>query len=172
MDDQKPKGGAIFAYGIDTLGALIAWNKATELGYMGSRTTRRADIAFVANDLKLLRMCPEAITEPPPGRPAPPTDVRAAIVPAGDAVRVAWKDASDDEIGFRVERRMGDGPWHTIAYRPPRIQGAPENPQEWVDFLAPPGEPLSYRVWAVNAQDEGGPSDMAGPITLQTGGQR
>jgi hypothetical protein len=172
MDDQKPKGGAIFAYGIDTLGALIAWNKATELGYMGSRTTRRADIAFVSNDHKLLRPCPEAVTEPPPGKPAPPTDVRAAAIPAGDAVRITWKDASDDEIGFRVERRTGDGPWHTIAYRPPRIQGAPENPQEWVDFLAPPAKPLSYRVWAVNAQDEGGPSDVAGPITLQTGGQR
>ena len=172
MDDQKPKGGAIFAYGIDTLGALIAWNKATELGYMGGHNTRRADIAFVGNDLKLLRLCPEAVTQPAPGTPAPPTDVRAAITPAGDAVRITWKDASDNEVGFRVERRIGEGPWHTIAYRPPRIQGAKENPQEWVDHLASPGKPLSYRVVAINAADEGGVSDTAGPNRLQVGGQR
>jgi hypothetical protein len=171
MDDQRPKGGAIFAYGIDTLGALIAWNKATELGYMGSRTTRRADITFVGNDYKLLRMCPEAVTQPSPALPAPPAGVRVAATPAGDAVRISWRDASDNEIGFRVERRIGEGQWHTIAYRPPRIEGAKENPQEWVDYLAPSGKSLSYRVLAVNAQDEGGASVLAGPITFQTGVQ-
>jgi hypothetical protein len=172
MDEQKPKGGAIYAYGIDTLGALMAWNKAPDLGYMGSRDTRRADIAFVANESKQLRVCPEAVTQPAAGRPAPPTDVQAAIIPAGDAVRVTWKDAASDEIGFRVERRIGEGAWHTIAYRPPRIEGAKENPQEWVDFLAPAGKPLTYRVLAVNARDEGGASFVVGPVTILSGVRR
>ena len=71
------------------------------------------------------------------------------------AVMVTWTDAGEGEIGFRVERRIDGGPWHAIAYRPPRIEGTPENPQAWVDFTAPSGRALRYRVLAIGATDEG-----------------
>ena len=70
-----------------------------------------------------------------------------------DAVKVAWEPGSDGAAGYRVDRRIGDGKWQVIAYRPPRLQGDPDNPQEWVDFTAPPGKELTYRVAAIDADD-------------------
>jgi hypothetical protein len=169
--DLHSRKGSICAFDVDMLGALVAWNQATELGFMG-RTTRRADIAFVANHQQVLRACPEALIWPAAGMPAAPVDVKAAAIEGGDAVSVTWRDVAENEIGFRVERRIGGGGWRTIAYRPPRIEGAPENPQAWVDFLAPPGQPLCYRVAAINAQCEGGASGATEPLSLQSGGGR
>jgi hypothetical protein len=163
--DPDSRKGSICAFDVDMLGALVAWNQAPELGFMG-RQTRRADIAFVANHQERLHACAEALVWPAPGKPAAPEDVKAAAIEAGDAVNITWRDASTNEVGFRVERRIATGRWRTIAYRPPRIEGAPENPQTWVDFLAPRGQPLSYRVAAFNAQCEGEASKMTEPIAL------
>ncbi len=76
-----------------------------------------------------------------------------AEVYQADAVKVAWEGASEGAIGFRVERRIAGGKWAVIAYRPPRPQGDPDNPQEWIDFTAPPGKDLTYRVVAIDAED-------------------
>ena len=86
----------------------------------------------------------------------------------GDAVKVAWAaSASNGGIGFRVERRIGEGKWQVIAYRPPRPQGDADNPQEWVDFTAPPRKELTYRVVAVNADDtDKGASKPTEAVTL------
>ena len=100
------------------------------------------------------------------GKLAKPSQVRADVF--GDvAVRITWTDASDNEAGFRVDRRIGDGRWTAIAYRPPRIQGDKNNPQMWIDYLAPPGKPLAYRVVAVNGKDDDrGVSDLTPAVTL------
>ncbi|HEX5270172.1 MAG TPA: hypothetical protein VFW33_06795, partial [Gemmataceae bacterium] len=80
---------------------------------------------------------------------------------------VAWAEASGGALGYRVERRIGEGKWQVIAYRPPRPQGDPENPPEWVDFTAPPGKELTYRVVAVNADDsDKGASKPTEAVTL------
>ena len=102
----------------------------------------------------------------PSGRPLAPIQVRAEIM-EGDAVRIQWADASDNEIGFRVDRQIGNGPWSPIAYRPPRIEGTAVNLQTWVDFLAPAGRPLRYRVVAVNPEDSSAAASAATePIRL------
>ena len=88
----------------------------------------------------------------PGGKCKPPRDVRAEVV-ENSAIRITWTDASDNEGGFRVDRKIGGAAWTPIAYRPPRIQGHPENPQQWIDYLAPPGKPLSYRVVSVDEKD-------------------
>ena len=135
---------------------------------------KMADCAFVAN--KGDRVMPDDKTVARLGLPAPLTaDAGRSIAPTkvtaeayqGDAVKVAWADASDGAIGFRVERRIGDGKWQMIAYRPPRPQGDAENPQEWVDFTAPPGKELTYRVVAVDADDDDkGASKPSEPVSL------
>ena len=85
------------------------------------------------------------------------------------AVRITWTDASNNEAGFRVDRKIDDGAWTTIAYRPPRIQGDANNPQMWLDYLAPIGRPLVYRVVAVNSKDDDqGASEPTSPVTLRT----
>ena len=163
--EATPKGGSIYAYGINTLGALIAWNQTAGIGVVGGPNWRRADIALIAN-LSHLRACPEALLWPAPGLPNTAVDFRTKPNYDGDAVIIDWTDTANNEIGFRVERQIGGGPWMIIAYRPPRIQGAEENPQRWVDFLAPSGVPLRYRVTAINAQCEGVPTADSAPVTL------
>ncbi len=74
-----------------------------------------------------------------------------------DAVRITWKDASNNEAGFRVDRRIDDIKWAAIAYRPPQIAGDPGNRPEWIDFLAPTERPLVYRVVALNTKDNDAP---------------
>jgi hypothetical protein len=94
----------------------------------------------------------DVLTESPNGRPSTPADVQAAIH-EDDAVRIAWRDTSDSELGFRVERQVDGGRWHTIAYRPRQSERHEENPAEWIDFLAPRERDLRYRIIACDVQD-------------------
>jgi hypothetical protein len=64
-------------------------------------------------------------------------------------------------MGYRVDRQIEGGPWHTIAYRPPQTTGHPMNPPAWVDFLAPPGKKLSYRVLALTGHPDIGRASEA-----------
>jgi hypothetical protein len=90
-----------------------------------------------------------------------------ASVYQGDAVKITWAAPSGKEAGFRVERRIGEGKWQTIAYRPPHLQGDRDNPQAWVDFTAPPGRALTYRVVTVFADDSAkGASRPTRAVTL------
>ena len=157
--------GFMGAFAVETLGALIAWNKTS--GWVGALNPGKfADLAFVANEAgQGIRCQDKAVTESK-GVPAPPKDVKAESY-QGDAVKVTWTDASDNEIGFRVDRQMAGGKWTPIAYRPPHVEGSAQNPQAWVDFLAPAGQPLQYRVVAINAEDkDDGASAPTGAVTL------
>ncbi|MCC5838939.1 MAG: hypothetical protein JJT96_02355 [Opitutales bacterium] len=111
-----------------------------------------------------------------------PVDVNAQLLEDG-SVFVSWTDTADNEVGFRVERRVAEGTWHVIAYRPrsnllatltdvqdpldmnrARTQSLVEtpimiaelNPQAWRDYTAPTnsGETIEYRVIAINAMDD------------------
>jgi hypothetical protein len=56
-------------------------------------------------------------------------------------------------LGFRVERQVDGGRWHTIVYRPRQSKRHEKNPAEWVDFLAPRERALRYRVIACDIRD-------------------
>jgi hypothetical protein len=170
-------GGGLGGLDVDCHGLLIAWNQTP--GWVGNlvkkQTRKMTDCAFVANQAG--RVVPDKKAIARLGLPAPrtartggalaaPTQVTASVY-QGDAVQVTWAAAPGEAIGFRVERRMGGRKWQVIAYRPPRLQGDPDNPQAWVDFTAPPGKELSYRVVAVNADDsDKGASRPTGIVTL------
>jgi hypothetical protein len=71
-------------------------------------------------------------------------------------------------MGFRVYRQIEDGPWYTIAFRPPQTEGHERNPPEWVDFTAPRGKKLRYRVMSLSGHpDVGGLSAPSAPIGWQ-----
>jgi hypothetical protein len=160
------EGGYIGAWAVQVHGWLVAWNDIP--GWVGALGGEILDAAYVGNEAGggVHNKSENAITEPPAGEPTAPADVTAEPY-QGDAVMVTWTDTADNEIGFRVDRKIGDGAWTAIAYRPPNVQGTPENPQAWADFTAPPGRRLHYRVVAINVDDgDEGASAVAGPVLI------
>jgi hypothetical protein len=102
----------------------------------------------------------------PAGALVPPTQVEA--VPQGqDAVRISWADAGETEVAYRVDRSIAGGPWTAVAYRPVQKDHHEANPPVWVDFTAPGGKALRYRVVSVNSKDnDEGASQPTPAITL------
>jgi hypothetical protein len=154
--------GGIGGLDVECHGLLVAWNQSP--GWVGnavkSKGVKMADCAFLAgkgehvvpDEKTVKRLELQAPLTANPAAVSPPRKVKAGPY-EGDAVRVTWAGTSNDGIGYRVERRIGGGKWQVIAYRPPRPQGDADNPPEWVDFTAPPGKELTYRVVAVNSDD-------------------
>jgi hypothetical protein len=164
---EKGEGhrGYIGGWNVRTHGAMIAWNKTA--GWAGCTMFPEppTDMTVIANQAdEGAKGHADALTADPGGPLKPPTNVKAEIY-QGDAVKITWQDASDNEIGFRVERRIGGGAWTAIAYRPAHIQGSKYNLQEWVDFVAPPGKKLAYRVVAINSKDDD--SGASAPTTIE-----
>ena len=161
--------GYIGAWNVRMHGCLIAWNVTP--GWVGGVMFPEppTDLAFIANEAEKgirVKGTDNALTTDPGGKLLPPRDVQVGIY-GGDALTISWQDASANEIGFRVDRKIGDGKWTAIAYRPPRREGSTLNPQAWVDFLAPPGRPLRYRVVAIGVMDDdSGASAALPPMVL------
>lgn len=82
---------------------------------------------------------------------------------SGSLVRLSWIDNSDDETGFEIQRRTGDGPFVLIG-----TVGA--NVTSFADTSPTPANSLSYRVRAVGAT---GPSvwASAAAVVVTTGGK-
>jgi hypothetical protein len=173
--------GGIGGLDADCHGLLVGWNQTA--GWVGDAVKRSdvkmTDCAFVANqcdhvvpdEKTLARLGLRApLTAGPRAAPSPPTQVTAAAYQE-DAVRITWAEPSGGAVGFRVERRLARGPWQAIACRPPRREGDPDNPPAWVDFTAPPGKELTYRVVALDAEDsDRGASQPTEAVTLPAAG--
>ncbi len=153
--------GSIGGRDVDCHGLLVGWN--TTLGTVGCVVAKSepalTDCAFIGN--KCDRVLPDAKTiarlkQNPPLTGAAPTVQKINNVTVTshekDAVEIAWTGGAG-AVGFRVERQIAEGKWQVIAYRPPRPQGDAENPASWMDFTAPRGKPLAYRVIAIDADD-------------------
>ncbi|HVS38239.1 MAG TPA: hypothetical protein VMS17_21950 [Gemmataceae bacterium] len=168
--------GGLGGLDADCSGLLIGWNQTA--GWIGDITDRKdvklTDCAFVGN--KAPRVTPDATVAAKLGAAAPLTAAAGALTAPTkvtaegyqkDAVKVDWEGPSEGAIGFRVERRIAGGKWQVIAYRPPRPQGDPDNPPEWIDFTAPPDKELIYRVTALDADDnDKAASEPSAPVTL------
>lgn len=187
--------GFIGGFAVDCRGLLVGWNE-TE-GYAGALNMGRdsADVAIMANmapnimpcDLNLGTGLTAKVIYVPEGVPVAPALTNATVY-QGDAVRVGWQDKSGKpdpapaaeagkrrrvdpclvrETGYRVDRRIGDGAWYTIAFRPPQTVGHALNPPEWIDFTAPRGKPLVYRVVALSGHPRlGAPSQPSVAVQL------
>ncbi len=166
-DKGDGETGYIGGWDVNMAGALFGWNDVP--GWIGSINVGKrtsSDAAFTGNEAGAIKPMPGSQVGDGPTSPTPPGEVAAAVY-EGRGVRVAWTDRCEGEVGFRVDRRAGEGAWRAIAYRPPRIEGHPDNPQVWIDFLAPSGVALRYRVVALNVDDDdAGASQPAGPVTV------
>jgi len=175
---DKGAVGSMGGVDADCHGLLIAWNQTS--GWVGNSVKRdelkMTDCAFVGNkcegvlpdDKTITRLrLPAPITKSPSDTPTAPAKLSVAAYQE-DAVKITWTPASDNEVGFRIDRRIAEGKWQPIAYRPPRVQGDSDNPQEWIDFTAPSAKALTYRVVAINADDtDKGASKPSEAITLK-----
>jgi len=167
-DKGDGETGYIGSWNVNTAGALFGWNVLPGwIGSTGGGQRESTDVAFVGNRAGGgMKPMAGAQVGDVGGKPRKPTRVQANAL-KDVAVQITWTDASSNEAGFRVDRKIDDGAWTAVAYRPPRIQGDKSNPQMWIDFLAPPGRPLVYRVVAVNSKDnDQGASDPTPAITL------
>ncbi len=166
-DKGSGQSSYIGAWNVRIHGMLIAFNRTA--GWVGGKmfSEKPTDTAIVANKAAKDVEAPGGVlTSDPGGSLRAPTDVVAGEY-RDDAVRITWTDQTDNEVGFRVERRIENGPWATIAYRPPQIEKDGYNPPVWVDFLAPSNKTLQYRVAAINsADDDSATSPPSNRITL------
>ncbi|GFO60312.1 laccase [Geomonas silvestris] len=90
------------------------------------------------------------------------TNLAAAMVyPA--AVKLTWSDNSNNEIGFRVERRTGTGAYSVIGT-------ALANAQIFTDTTAALNKSYSYRVIAFNAAGDSTASNIASIATPRVSG--
>ena len=122
-----------------------------------------------------------SFTCPSSGSPAAPDSILVTPDFAKSCIKIRWKDMANNEVAFRIDRRVaGETIWTTIVYRPANVTGSVVtnwqmkdlgtsppgcfhpgtmdlNPQEWYDYLAVPGEFYEYRVSAINCSnnDEG-----------------
>lgn len=168
-DHHQGDGNSSYIGGWDVnmAGVLFGWN--TTAGWVGSINVGKrdaADASFVGNKCSEVKPMKGSQVGDPGGKLTPPSSIQAKAF-EGDAVRITWKDASKNEVGFRVDRKIADGKWTAIAYRPPQIVGDANNRPEWIDYLAPAGKVIVYRVVALNAKDnDDGASDPTKPVTL------
>ena len=155
--------GYMMGWDVDNLGVMMAWNNSpSHVGAVKVSDRHMIDVSFVDNifsgngELKsdcgglscdILDSCTAAL-------PLPPSSVEAHVNDSEGYVEISWEDGSDDEIGFRIDRREADGgQWTTVVYRPRQSLGHPDNEQKWRDYLAASGTTYQYRVVAVNCDD-------------------
>jgi hypothetical protein len=169
-DKGHGQTGYIGGWDVDMAGALFGWNVIP--GWIGSiKVAERssADISFVGNRAGSLKPMKGAQVGNGPDKPAPPLDAKAEIY-ENDAVKITWTDKCDGEAGFRIDRKIAGGKWTPIAYRPPQITGHTDNRPEWIDFLAPSGKKLIYRIVALNAKDDNsGASKSTAAVQISKG---
>jgi len=95
--------------------------------------------------------------QPPPPPHAAPTNL-VTVATSRVGIALTWKDNSDDEQGFKVERQVGGGEWTELARLP---AGA----VAYADSPLPCGTTYAYRVRAFNPGGDTSSSDIAQATT-------
>jgi titin len=93
-----------------------------------------------------------------PNPPAAPNTL-AAIGTNSTTVALTWVDASNNETGFRIERKVAAGAYSLIATRP-------ANTTSYTDGSRTPNTTYNYRVRAYNLGGDSTYSNTAAVITL------
>ncbi len=170
------QSGYMAGYDVNHYGSLWAWN--SNPGWIGSVKPDNSalyDFAVVDNSGGTVMYDnngqADVLISCPGGSPSPPSGVTATS--SGDHVVIDYTDTSGSEAGFRVDRRIDGGAWHTIAYRPRHSDGHVENPTSWHDYCSPCGVALVYRVVSVNCDDtDSGASSETASVTIPCGGDQ
>ncbi len=160
---NQGNGSYMGGYNINQYGSLFAWNTGANT-YGNMSTSTFTDAAFVSNSIAstgtgdLLLSCPGI-------SPTAPTNVLVSLLSDSTGAIITWADASSDEIGFRIDKRIGtSGNWKTVVYRPRHSTGSALNVQMWIDYMIPRGVNFYYRVVAIACSDDNtGASAILGP---------
>lgn len=94
--------------------------------------------------------------QPPAGTPTAPSGLNATL--NGSDVDLTWTENSNNETGFRIERKVGTGSYSTVATT---AAGA----TTYTDTAAPAGATVTYRVIAVNVSGDSLPSNEDSVVT-------
>jgi hypothetical protein len=100
---------------------------------------------------------------PPP--PAAPTWLRVDTVPGtGTQLKLTWQDNSNNETGFKVERKQGCcGPWTALPDAQANLNGTATYTSTGLQCG---GTTYAYRVWAFNAGGTSAKTNEAAKATL------
>lgn len=110
--------------------------------------------------LPALNACSEASTEAEQVvNLDPPTELRASRIPGMVAVQLFWKDNSNAEVGFAIERRQNSGTFRDRIFTIRNVTSAIDS----VDLTI--GATYSYRVRAIRYAESSLPSNVAS-VTL------
>ncbi len=107
---------------------------------------------------------PEVVVQTPTSTPVTveppfaPTDASATST-SPRSVEIRWTDASENESGFRLERRVGQGIFVPITTLPP-------NTTNFLDVSVNAGQAYGYRVVALNSGGDSTPSNAV-DVTVQ-----
>ena len=111
----------------------------------------------------------------------PPTDV--VLVKIENGLKITWNDNAQNEIGFRIDRRVkNSNTWSTIAYRPLQSTtlvpanldgyiGLDQNinAPAWNDYLLSPNTEYDYRVIALDCDENlNGASNIVSYVPVVT----
>lgn len=154
--------GYMGGYDVMNYGHFSAWN--TTQGWVGHTKAESNDLidcAFVANNASggvrtEYGGVGDFVTSDPAGTLSAPANVTAQALStdAYHSAEITWEDTTTAEVAFRIDRKIGtSGTWTPIAYRPRKSIGAPQNEQRWIDYTAPTGVDVFYRVAAIDSND-------------------
>lgn len=165
-ESSGQQNGYMAGWGVHQYGVLWGWNKTSSVGSYSDAAFTLIDVAIVSNEGSVVGSGQNILKSCPSGNPAPPLSVEITFPSDSAYASISWSDNSNNEVGFRVERKTGtQGEWKTLAIRPLNDLGHPENEQVWRDYLLPLNVDFYYRVTAINCDNnDTGASEITGPF--------
>jgi hypothetical protein len=152
-------------YDVSQQGTLWAWNNTSSIG--NKKAGVMTDVAIVSNIGTIVTTGTDFISTCPAGVPTPPTGLSVSLAPDNMFATISWTDVASNEIGFRVERKIGTGTWKTVVVRPRKSVGCPDNEQVWRDYNLPINESFIYRLVAINCDNnDTGASALSAPLII------
>lgn len=197
------KDGYIAPWDVVIYGQMQAWNRQRgAVGLLKPDANRVEDAVAVANYHPVTNApnsqaglngtnIGDLSFSCPPTSPSAPINVTATPDSAKACIIINWEDNANDEIGFRVDRRISNtANWVTVVYRPANVTGSfvqnfsildlgnipagcanqgplDLNPQTWYDYMAVPSYNYEYRVVALDCNDnDNGASQPTPSVTF------
>jgi len=161
--------GYMAGYDVDQQGALWAWNNTSRIGNL--KAGMMTDVAIVSNTGTITTTGTDFISACPAGTPASPSTLTVTLAADHLYATINWNDLADNEIGFRVERKIENNAWQTLAVRPRKSMGCPDNEQVWRDYNLPVNQSFVYRVVAINCDNnDAGASAISDPFLITQSG--
>jgi hypothetical protein len=152
--------GYMAGYDVSQNGALWAWNTTSTIGNIKAGTMN--DAAIVSNIGTISTTGTDFISTCPAGTPTAPTNISVTLAIDTACATISWTDNSSNEIGFRVERKIGNDAWQTLVIRPRKSIGDAQNEQMWRDYNLPLNASFVYRVVAITCDNNDlGASDLS-----------